>query len=465
MVYYRKYRPQLISELDLETVSEKLKSILSSKELPHAFLFTGSKGLGKTSSARILAKAINCTDPNNYEPCNKCEACKTITNGSNIDVLEIDAASNGGVEEIRTLRERVKFAPSSLKKKVYIIDEVHMLSTGAFNALLKTLEEPPAHAVFILATTETHKLPATVVSRTFQIQFEKPNVSQMTRSLERIVLGEKLKVEKGVLEKIATISDGAFRDAAKNLEELVLASQGKEITNELFDNTFKTGNIDEGVYELLKAYEARDAKKGLTTISELITRGTDFRIVLERLVDYLRGLLMKRNGIVSNEKDVEGLGISEIRELLELSNEAYGELKMSIIPSLPLELMTVKYCILNEDVASVVAQPTSLSQQLPDSEVASSLHKSPSSNRKPPADTNLLSALISEVNTFNKPGAALLRSAKEAFIEGEEFVIVTPFPIHADRLKSEKVLPDLQRASESLSSSSIKVSIRVKKGN
>jgi DNA polymerase-3 subunit gamma/tau len=328
MVYYRKYRPQLISELDLDSVSEKLKAILSSKNLPHAFLFTGSKGLGKTSSARILAKAINCErrgqitadsqqeeekakqklNAENYtlhadiEPCNKCEACITITNGSNIDVLEIDAASNGGVEEIRTLRERVKFAPSMLKKKVYIIDEVHMLSTGAFNALLKTLEEPPSHVVFILATTELHKLPATVVSRTFQVQFEKPTVAQMTNSLKRIVVGEKLKVGRDVLEKVAEISDGAFRDAAKNLEELVLASRGEDITMSLFEKAFRTGSVQEGVYELLASFEKRDAKKGLQVISGLIDHGTDFKIVIEKLVDHLRGLLMLRNGIESKEK-------------------------------------------------------------------------------------------------------------------------------------------------------------------
>lgn len=487
MVYYRKYRPQLISELDLDSVSEKLKAILSSKNLPHAFLFTGSKGLGKTSSARILAKAINCErrgqitadsqqeeekakqklNAENYtlhadiEPCNKCEACITITNGSNIDVLEIDAASNGGVEEIRTLRERVKFAPSMLKKKVYIIDEVHMLSTGAFNALLKTLEEPPSHVVFILATTELHKLPATVVSRTFQVQFEKPTVAQMTNSLKRIVVGEKLKVGRDVLEKVAEISDGAFRDAAKNLEELVLASRGEDLTMSLFEKAFRTGSVEEGVYELLASFEKRDAKKGLQVISGLIDHGTDFKIVIEKLVDHLRGLLMLRNGIESKEKDIVGLGISDIRELLELSNEAYGELKMSIIPSLPLELMVVKFCILNDEIQPAISMNLSTNQQ----SKTTNFEQITEDQKKPTVilqSKNLLPDLINELNKVNKPGAALLRSAKEAYIENGEFVIITPFPIHADRLKSDKVLPDLQKASESLSKGT-KVSIRVGK--
>lgn len=228
MVFYLKYRPQTISELDLAQVREKLFSLLKSKSLPHAFLFTGPKGLGKTSTARILAKAINCErvqelriknqelrknkneshnskfiiQNSDVEPCNECQACVSITNGSNIDVLEIDAASNRGIDEIRALRERVKFAPANLKKKVYIIDEVHMLTTEAFNALLKTLEEPPDHVVFILCTTEIWKVLPTIVSRSFHISFEKPTKEELTRSLERVAKGENLTIEKGVYDRL-----------------------------------------------------------------------------------------------------------------------------------------------------------------------------------------------------------------------------------------------------------------------
>ncbi len=453
MVYYRKYRPQLISELDLDSVREKLTAILSSEKLPHAFLFTGSKGLGKTSAARILAKAINCTAKKSFEPCNKCDACTSITNGSNIDVLEIDAASNGGVEEIRTLRERVKFASSTLKKKVYIIDEVHMLSTGAFNALLKTLEEPPSHVVFVLATTELHKLPATVVSRAFQVQFEKPTVSQIVKSLERIVKGEGLKVEEGVLDRIAVISDNAFRDAAKNLEELSIASGDGKITLELYDKTFKTSGVHEAIYSLLKAFEKRDAKEGLNTISKLSDTGVDFKIVIEKLIDQLRGLLLLRNGIASDQKDIEGLNLQSIKELLELSNEAYAELKMSVIQSLPLELMTVKFCIL--DVSEIVTDK-------PKTEVKSDGKNVQEKDLAPVINqpsTNLLSKLITELNKTNKPGAALLRSAKEAALTGESLAILTPFPIHAERLRSDKVFDDLKTAAESVVGKKVTVTI------
>ncbi len=469
MVYYRKYRPQTISELDLSSVREKLTAILSSKNLPHALLFTGSKGLGKTSAARILAKAINCEKPNGFEPCNKCGNCVSITNGSNIDVLEIDAASNGGVEEIRELRERVKFASSTLKYKVYIIDEVHMLSTGAFNALLKTLEEPPSHVIFVLATTELWKLPATIVSRTFQIKFEKPTKEEFINSLDRIVKGEKLKIGDGVLEKVYTLAEGSFRDGAKLLEELVLNSNNKIITVDLFDTTFKTKGISDEVYELLKAYEARDAKMGLLTISKLFESGADFKIVIERLVDHLRGLLMMRNDIKSEEKDVAGLTVSDIKNLLGLANEAYGELKVSVIPQLPLELMTVKFCIIDGGKSLVDSQTEVKSENIAAGSKVTEQTREISAQKKPvasnkskiPNDKNLLPLLIQKLNEINKPGAALLRSCTDAVIDGSEMVITTPFPIHAERLKSDKVFPDLEKSAENLLSKIVEVRIKI----
>jgi len=472
MVYYRKYRPQTISELDLTSVRDKLTSILSAKELPHAFLFTGSKGLGKTSSARILAKAINCTQvsiPNSQlgiEPCNTCEVCISITNGSNIDVLEIDAASNGGVEEIRTLRERVKFASATLRKKVYIIDEVHMLSTGAFNALLKTLEEPPSHVVFVLATTELQKLPATIVSRTFQILFEKPTEEELTRVLTRIIKGEKLDISNNVLPEIYRLSDGSFRDAAKILEELYLNSNGQKITKGLFEKIYHTYGVESEISELLRSYAKRDAKMGLEAINRLSASGTDFKIVIEKLVDHLRGLLMMRNGIKSEVADISELTTTNIKDLLELANEAYGELKLSVIPQLPLELMTVKYCIIDNTIGNKNQESSIESEKKEDN-----LHLHAMDGKKNAVITseakqsntdsaNLLKNLIFEVNIVNKPGAALLRSGKSAQLRDDVLHIVTPFPVHAERLKSERVLPDISKAAEKIVGHKVEISIK-----
>ena len=200
MVFYLKYRPQKIEDLDSLEVKERLSKVLSSKSLPHAFLFTGPKGLGKTSTARIVAKSINCEKKGTgSEPCNKCESCKSITDGTNLDVIEIDGASNRGIDEIRDLREKIRLTPASSPKKIYIIDEVHMLTTEAFNALLKTLEEPPAHVVFILCTTEPQKVPPTIISRCFHVIFKRASETELMSSFNRIVKGEGLNIDKEAL--------------------------------------------------------------------------------------------------------------------------------------------------------------------------------------------------------------------------------------------------------------------------
>ena len=240
MVFYRKYRPQTIEELDSFDVRDTLYAVLGHKDIAHAFLFTGPKGLGKTSAARIVAKVVNCEKnsklktqnletKDQIEPCNKCDQCISITNGTNIDVLEIDGASNRGIDEIRDLREKVRLSAARAAKKVYIIDEVHMLTTEAFNALLKTLEEPPPHVIFILCTTEPHKIPQTIVSRCMHVSFKKAGVEELVRSFKRIAKKEKLDIDDEALSLVSTLSDGSFRDGAKILEEMALISEGKKL--------------------------------------------------------------------------------------------------------------------------------------------------------------------------------------------------------------------------------------------
>ncbi|MBU1499564.1 DNA polymerase III subunit gamma/tau, partial [Patescibacteria group bacterium] len=271
MAFYLTYRPKRIKDLDLAQVRESLTEILGAKEIPHAFLFSGPKGTGKTSSARILAKAVNCPAKQNSEPCNHCASCQLIESGRSMDLIEIDAASNRGIDDIRELRDKIKLVPSQAKFKVYIIDEVHMLTNEAFNALLKTLEEPPCHAKFVLCTTEPKKLPGTIMSRCWQVNFNKASHGEIKRSLTRVVKGEKLKISEEDLGRIARVADGSFRDAVKILEQLAVSGKvisGKKVS-QVLNRGFLTGNLDEW---LVLVY-CGETVKALQWLSEAMDQG------------------------------------------------------------------------------------------------------------------------------------------------------------------------------------------------
>ena len=251
MTLYLKYRPQTIDELDLESVRQSLKNILSSGNIPHAFLFSGPKGTGKTSSARILAKIVNCQSPTKEgEPCNNCDQCLSIMKGNNIDIIELDAASNRGIDDIRNLKEGIYLAPNSAKYKVYIIDEAHMLTLEAANAFLKTLEEPPSHAIFILATTNPEKLPTTVISRLTTINFTKATPKDIARQLSRVAKGENIKIADEAINIIAKHSDGSFRDAVKILE--TLSFKTKDITKKDLESLYSSSSNLNNFFEILK---------------------------------------------------------------------------------------------------------------------------------------------------------------------------------------------------------------------
>jgi len=368
MVFYRKYRPQLTRDLDSSEVRGKLQSVFLSAaptfiQVPHAFLFTGPKGLGKTSTARIVAKVINCTGRSqkkvtgdaertqveSIEPCNACEQCLSITNGTNLDVFEIDAASNRGIDEIRDLKEKIRLAPVGAQKKVYIIDEVHMLTTEAFNALLKTLEEPPAHAVFILCTTEAHKVPATILSRCFALRFKRATEEELVRAFKRIVKGEGLKVGDELLKKIAKLSDGGFRDGTKILEELVSLSSGQEITEEQFEKVYQLAGGEQKLAQLVASLEKKDLTGSFAVVTSLTADGTDIPYFLTELISMLHGLLLHKIG-VENETVIESrLTVGQLKSLLVLFTKAVSETKYAVVVSLPLELAIITWCLGESD--------------------------------------------------------------------------------------------------------------------
>lgn len=343
MSYYRTYRPQVIDEIDNAHVREQLLSLLSKdrKDLPHAYFFTGPKGTGKTTSARVIAKLFNCTKITKSGPCGTCEQCTAISNGTSLDVIEMDAASNRGIDEIRQLRERIGLSPVSSDYTIYIIDEVHMLTTEAFNALLKTLEEPPSHAVFVLATTDAHKVPATIKSRCVEINFHRASLPELQSALKRVSKGEKLDIDDSALKLIAAAADGSFRDAVKLLEQASL--QKKKIT-EASVSTF----IPSAQYEKIKTFtemlRIKDAKSALGYVDALHQKGFDLKAFL---TFFLQDLEAEMLALVTGEGTSEWK-LEDLKVAMRAFTRSYEEIRYSPVPQLPIELAIVECCFEKE---------------------------------------------------------------------------------------------------------------------
>ena len=350
-VLYRKWRPQTWDDVvGQKHVVHTLKNALTSGRIAHAYLFSGPRGTGKTSTARILAKAANCSaEEMAARPCNQCPRCKAVNEGRYLDLIEIDAASNTSVEDVRDLRERVPFAPGDGRYKIYIIDEVHMLSTAAFNALLKTLEEPPAHAIFILATTEAHKIPATVVSRCQRHEFRRLGVEEIAAQLEEMVKVEGLQAEREALEAVARQATGSMRDAISLLDQL--GSMGETITlQRTLEILGSTGS--ETVQQLAACIARKDAAEGLQIIHRATDSGADSRQFARQVVDYLRGVLMADSGNVdlveatletrAAMKDLSAkMDPATLYRAIRAFSHAAADLRSGWRPQLPLELALI----------------------------------------------------------------------------------------------------------------------------
>jgi DNA polymerase-3 subunit gamma/tau len=292
MSLYLKYRPKTVEELDLASVRRSLGEIIKANKIAHAYLLTGPRGAGKTSTARVMARIVNCEANREKlsEPCNTCDACQAILAGSAVDVIEIDAASNRGIDDIRELKEKIRLAPAMLPYKVYIIDEVHMLTTEAFNALLKTLEEPPAHSLFILCTTEIHKVPETIMSRCVRIQFTRATPEEMQRSFARVVAGEGADVAPEALARLAETVDGSFRDGVKILDQLLSMGKPVELADlEMILSGSSTLSFETFALQLAK----RDLEAALATFYAVDAQGVDLTYVLVSLMRNLKELVLK----------------------------------------------------------------------------------------------------------------------------------------------------------------------------
>ncbi|MBN1168505.1 DNA polymerase III subunit gamma/tau [Candidatus Woesebacteria bacterium] len=454
MVFYLKYRSKKIDELDLSSVRESLSHIVSSGNIPHAFLFSGPKGTGKTSAARILAKIINCENRNKktIEPCNRCDQCKTIDSGSNIDVLELDAASNRGIDDIRSLRDAVKLSPVKAKAKVYVIDEAHMLTTEASNALLKTLEEPPEHVYFILATTNPEKLIDTIRSRTTEIKFKKAGSDEILRSLKRVVKGESIKTEDGALDLIVKAAGGSFRDAHKLLEQL--SSGGKKLSEKTISETLRTTDSDM-IEKFLELISQEDIKSLIAFVEDMAGKGTDIKGFLLETLDLLKKMLLSNYGLTEVENKY--FDKPQLLLLIETFDDVYRKTGSTAIEELPLELALVGLC--EEDNSQGSGgdieednEGTSEAKDTKTKKINESKHKlnGKSSNGKVNLsngkklngtlngnhlDEDLWKQVLLSIRPKNSSTEALLRAAKPLDLNGDILTVGVFYNFHKERLE------------------------------
>jgi DNA polymerase III subunit gamma/tau len=487
LVLYRKYRPKSFSEvIGQEKIVKILTSAVASGRIAHAYLFTGPRGIGKTTIARILAKSINCENPKNGEPCNKCPNCLTINEGKTFDVIEIDAASNTGVDNIRDLKATIGFSPSVLRYKVFIIDEAHMLSKGAFNALLKTLEEPPEHAIFILATTEIHKIPATIISRSQRFDFRKLKLGEMAVRLKQMAENEKIRLGKGVAELIASSSDGGMRDAESLLGQIIsLETDGEEISLEEVKSILGLSDA-ESVMEFVGFLGKNRTSEAIIFLNEINFGGQDLEQFMGAVVNVFRKLLiLKANpdlrsyiaGDSTEEqiKKISGLAddFSE-QELLWFVKKfinAKNEIRSAVLPQMPPELAIIEFDLLkNKKIFAGVKTPEvksevlsgkkaekkiavepekspetkikvkkQVSQEAKKEDVASEIIKEKEAGDIPASGdiSEIVSGwngILKAAKNYNHSISAFLKLSAPKEIKKNSLVIATPYKFHAEKL-------------------------------
>jgi len=465
LTLYRKYRPQKFSEItNQEHIKITLQNQIIMNQVAHAFIFAGPRGVGKTTTARILAKAINCEKrkEKESEPCNNCPSCEDILAGKAMDIVEIDAASHTGVENVReNIIENVRFSPAKLKNKVFIIDEAHMLSTSAFNALLKTLEEPPERVIFVLATTEVHKIPATIISRCQRFDFRKIDSNEIVKRLEYITGEEKVRVDKEVLERVARLSEGCVRDSESLLGQ-ILALDEKRITVEQADLVLPRTNFEQ-VIQLLHALSAKDQKRGIEIVNQLLNDGVDLKIFSSEALEFLRELMLaKISGsdaelMVGWSKEIQNT-ITEILEkwtpekisaVIELLLQKQRDLKQVFPMQLPLELFVIE--AVGEGEAAGSADPgKNAPPSRPNSPLAKKNDENPPAKESPQKKSggavktsidkviNKWQDIVSEVSESHHSLTLILANAIPQDVVGDTLEIACKFKFHADQVMTQK---------------------------
>jgi DNA polymerase-3 subunit gamma/tau len=503
MSLYRKYRPQKFEDLiGQDHVAKTLVCAVQTDKIVHSYLFSGPRGTGKTTVARILAKAVNCTSQGKTLPCGECPSCQTIAANQSVDILEIDAASNRGIDEIRELRDKVRFAPTISQYKVYIIDEVHMLTKEAFNALLKTLEEPPAHAIFILATTENHKVPPTIISRCQRYDFRRATLRSAMELLFKVAKAEKIDADKEALALIARAADGAYRDSLTLLEQI--SSEGEKHIK-VDDVRNKLGIITEPlVWQLITQLTQRHKEASITTLNKLSDQGIDWKFLTTGILDKLRQLLfyiiapktLTEDLTVEDEKQLRKLSQAtsetEIVSLMNAMLKAEASLRTSTIPDIPVLAAMIEYLNTESQKSKVKSQNDNLkvtehghpeltpvtkdlnSSQTPPRDLSSNpLSPNPkSSNSKDnvsrpalvtsqesPVASEQWTKIVTQVKEKNTTLAGLLAQS-HPFITDQALIVEVPYSFWEDRVKSSKANSLITEAAETILKKKVKIIAR-----
>lgn len=454
MVLYRKYRPQKFADIvGQEHVAETLKNALVLNNIAHGYLFAGPRGSGKTTVARILAKALNCSgrkiSKDSFEPCNKCLHCKEITLGKSLDLIEIDAASNRGIDEIRELRDKIRFAPSNSVYKIYIIDEVHMLTKEAFNALLKTLEEPPPHAIFIMATTEPQKILPTILSRVQRFDFHRAEISEIGKLIKKVAKEENIKIADEAVNLLSQLSSGSYRDSLSLLGQIssLRKTAASTITVQQIQQILGLAR-DESVFELVNLLAGKDRPKAFNLISKLEAQGTDLENFTVKLIEILRKMILLKLGedqlfdlTLEQQKKVRGLS-EEFSEdtLFQMIKEfaaSLSQIKSAPMPQLPLEMVIYKLTVpmQNLDLPLGTKNQNEPVVDIVDVAIANDKKKLKSVSS---FNRDLWAEIIKEAKSHNHSLSALLKDAVLAESSEEQITLAFKFKFHANMIGNKR---------------------------
>ena len=467
MVFYRKYRPQKFADIvGQEHVTQTLSNALANLCFGHAYLFAGPKGSGKTTIARILAKALNCTGrklaKDSFEPCNRCLSCKEITLGKSLDLIEIDAASNRGIDEARAIREKIRFAPTSSVYKVYIIDEVHMLTKEAFNAFLKTLEEPPKHAIFIMATTEPQKVLPTILSRVQRFDFHKATAEEIKKLLDKISRQENIKIDEDSIKLLAQLSFGSYRDALSLLEQVSSFRQtaASKITLEQVQTILGLAQ-EKSIFDFLELLSEKNRQKIFKLLDQLHWQGIDFENFTLKTIELLRKIALFKIGQdqlfdLTKEQQQQAkelapkFSLDELYHFIGKFSESIPKIKAAHLPTLPLEMIVFEMTL-----ASDVQLPA-VEEKKEETAIKASGSQKPQAKKQ--FSSNLWPRIIQEARSYNNSLAALLRDAAIAGEKEGTIILAFKFKFHAEMVSGKKNTQMVEEIIAKITGSQYKVS-------